>query len=365
MGGANMNPHLIAAIITLVILSIFLIIKRKNLEVQGKFPFAYILKYNSTIGINLAERIAKRFKNLTLKLHTPLLIFCALCMFAMLGLTGWAVYKAVLAALTPGSLSAQVIGIVSPIPLKNQIYIPFIYWLASISVIMTIHEFAHALLCAANGIKIKNTGIAVLGLIIPLIPAAFVEPDEESLKQASKFARTTMFSAGSIANILSSIFFFIIALGLAFYSADQPSGYTATILPGSAMEGSGMTNGEVITEINGNQITSETAFRDAIRGETQLKVTTNKGNYQILYNGNNIGLHLTAHNGPKQWLYTLFNWLFILSLGIGLTNLLPVKPLDGGLILEETLGKFTTKAKTITAVVSLVIIAALITTMII
>ena len=42
--------------------------------------------------------------------------------------------------------------------------------------------------------------------------------------------------------------------------------------------------------------------------------------------------------GPIPWvlfeLVELFQWIFMLNLGIGLFNLLPIKPLDGGYMLE-------------------------------
>ena len=42
--------------------------------------------------------------------------------------------------------------------------------------------------------------------------------------------------------------------------------------------------------------------------------------------------------GPLPWilfeLLELFQWIFMLNLGIGLFNLLPLKPLDGGYMLE-------------------------------
>ena len=42
--------------------------------------------------------------------------------------------------------------------------------------------------------------------------------------------------------------------------------------------------------------------------------------------------------GPIPWvlfeLLELFQWIFMLNLGIGLFNLLPLKPLDGGHMLE-------------------------------
>ncbi|VVB59475.1 Peptidase family M50 [uncultured archaeon] len=44
------------------------------------------------------------------------------------------------------------------------------------------------------------------------------------------------------------------------------------------------------------------------------------------------------------YLYSLFRWRNLLNIGIGLFNLLPLKPLDGGLIFEEIAKEFFGKA---------------------
>jgi membrane-associated protease RseP (regulator of RpoE activity) len=39
----------------------------------------------------------------------------------------------------------------------------------------------------------------------------------------------------------------------------------------------------------------------------------------------------------------LLFWIIVLSLGVGVANLLPIKPLDGGLVYEAVLQKFLGK----------------------
>ncbi|MEM4248184.1 MAG: site-2 protease family protein [Candidatus Nanoarchaeia archaeon] len=50
---------------------------------------------------------------------------------------------------------------------------------------------------------------------------------------------------------------------------------------------------------------------------------------------------------PYRILYLIqfLNWIFILSLGIGLANLIPLGPLDGGRMLLVALTKFLKKAR--------------------
>ena len=59
-------------------------------------------------------------------------------------------------------------------------------------------------------------------------------------------------------------------------------------------------------------------------------------------------------------LYATFSvlllWIFLFSFGIGLVNLLPIKPLDGGLILEELVGG----RKRLVKVISVAMLALLI-----
>ena len=43
------------------------------------------------------------------------------------------------------------------------------------------------------------------------------------------------------------------------------------------------------------------------------------------------------YHGFSTHLKDLFYWIFLLNFAVGTFNLLPMKPLDGGLILEELL----------------------------
>jgi membrane-associated protease RseP (regulator of RpoE activity) len=54
----------------------------------------------------------------------------------------------------------------------------------------------------------------------------------------------------------------------------------------------------------------------------------------------------------------LFAWLFVLHLGVGVFNLLPLKPFDGGYMYEEVFGKvFGRKGKFLSYVTSLFILS--------
>jgi len=132
----------------------------------------------------------------------------------------------------------------------------------------------------------------------------------------------------------------------------------------------GMKVNEVIKEING----IKTPYLDNLSYElarvnpgNPIRLTTDKGTYKIktVKNPENsskayLGIYLAQSSEIKSgvidkygsffpnaliWLIQLFLFLFILNLGIGLFNLLPMGPLDGGRMLHITLLKYFKKEK--------------------
>ncbi|MFH8080547.1 MAG: M50 family metallopeptidase, partial [Candidatus Aenigmatarchaeota archaeon] len=58
-----------------------------------------------------------------------------------------------------------------------------------------------------------------------------------------------------------------------------------------------------------------------------------------------------------QWIEGLFYWIFILNVGVGVFNLFPLKPLDGGLMFEAVCEHFfKKKSKRITTIVSVTLL---------
>jgi membrane-associated protease RseP (regulator of RpoE activity) len=68
----------------------------------------------------------------------------------------------------------------------------------------------------------------------------------------------------------------------------------------------------------------------------------------------------TVLNGIFVWL-NLLSWLLVLNIGVAIFNMLPVRPLDGGLIYEEIFKKkFGRKGKKIMRIVELTMLALII-----
>ncbi len=112
----------------------------------------------------------------------------------------------------------------------------------------------------------------------------------------------------------------------------------------------GVSEGEIITAFNGVEIVDLAIFQETIEtvdpgSETTL--TTNKGEYSILTEDlegkTRLGIFIEQYRVVRadfawgetgaaifSWILGLFYWLYLLSLGIGLFNLVPLGPIDGG-----------------------------------
>jgi hypothetical protein len=85
--------------------------------------------------------------------------------------------------------------------------LPFFEGIAALVIIMAVHEYAHAILSRLARIPLLSTGVVLFG-VIPI--GAFVEPDENRLAKVEKVAQTRVLVAGSTANLMASLFFFVV-----------------------------------------------------------------------------------------------------------------------------------------------------------
>ena len=104
--------------------------------------------------------------------------------------------------------AVQQAGVALVLPFTNVPgigYLSFFQWIISIFILAIVHEFAHGVVAKAHGLKIKSSGFAFFSLLAPIIPAAFVEPDEQKLQKASDVKQYSVFAAGPIVNILLAL----------------------------------------------------------------------------------------------------------------------------------------------------------------
>lgn len=248
------------------------------------------------------------------------------------------------------SVSVVIPGVDIP---GSQIYVPFVYGLIALATVLVVHEFSHGVQAVGEKIPIKSIGL----LLFAIIPGAFVEPDEDKLKEAKRTSRLRVYAAGSIANVTLAV---IALLLVSLLSGGIPQFFEEDgiaidrVVPDSPSDGI-LKEGMVLQAIDDQKINDSESYVNIIGSYSpgdNVTVKTDQGTYNVVLdkNPNNdsrgfFGIQANKHFelvndslGPLPWilfeLIELFQWVAMLNLGIGLFNLLPIKPLDGGYMLE-------------------------------
>lgn len=359
------NYDLILFGIFAALLVVFYFRNKKKIEFQG-----IVALYKTKLGLALSKKMVH-------KRERPFIILGYIGI--VLGFIGMVF---IFYTLVSGSLNVffkpQAAPVVAPVlPFVKIPGLPpllFTYWIISIFIVAVIHEFSHALLSVAHKVKVKSSGFAFFGPI----PAAFVEPDEKQLAKRSKAAQLSVFAAGPFSNIITGILFFLIfAFLIAPYVASMANVNLAItdVVDGSPAFLAGLQKGQVIERMNSLEASPQnvSSVLATLKPNEILEIESSGKTYTLKTDKNPqnqskgfIGISIEAKLEPKQetskayfsfmmWLRQLFFWLFALSLGIGLFNLLPLGPIDGGRMLLVGLGTFVkdeNKTKRIFAFIS-------------
>ena len=244
--------------------------------------------------------------------------------------------------------------------------VPWYFWVLGIASVVVPHEFSHGIMCRLHKIKVDSLG----WFLLVAIPGAFVEPNKRSLKKAKRFHKLQVYAAGSFANILAAFFFAFLGFLMVTFLFTQVGITPIAVIEGTPAAAANL-NGTLMA-INGNPVTSietlQNVLADIPPGSLVI-VRTTTGNFSLITGENpeRPGVSYLGVAGPYQPLYEskipgtqdianfiflLLSWLFTINLGIGMFNLLPIKPLDGGLLFEEIVSRFTTHTRPITLAVS-------------
>ncbi len=363
----------ISTIVFIFLMLFFLILKRKKITLQKIiFPIIYFAMYRTRMGLKFMNKFSKKFPK-TLKYVSYVSITLGfvgmvLIIFSLLH----NLYKLLLIP----TATAAVVPVL-PFKIKGAFFVPFFYWIISIFIIAVVHEFSHGIFARLYNIKIKSSGFAFLAVLLPVLPAAFVEPDENQLKKKPVKEQLSIYAAGPFSNILLA--FVILAISfliipqitnaLVDYNGIQITGFIKennTIYPA---EIAGLKKGDIITSINNvptPYLENFTSVMNSTKpGETIVLQTDTKAyaiklahhpeNYDKSYLGIYVSQSSKIKTELKQklyfipdiilWLLGLLYWLYLLNLGIGLFNLVPIGPIDGGRMLKAVLQKYFEKKK--------------------
>jgi membrane-associated protease RseP (regulator of RpoE activity) len=256
-------------------------------------------------------------------------------------------------------------------------WLPVVPWIISLASILLVHEFSHGLMLRAQGLQIKSVG----GFVVVAVPGAFVEPNEKQLMRASISKRLRMFAAGSMANFILG---FLCLAVLLMLLVPKPGVYVYAVSENYAEN---FTLGSRIYQLDNVPINTIDNYNDFLDnkqpGENVWVVTENENVHVALVknseNENKGDLPLLSISATSRWnfvnpIYTMavtaaeilgqpvfhpyiydslvpwavidiVKWMFILNLGVGLFNMLPVGIFDGGQMMQAILERKTSSEK--------------------
>lgn len=363
----------IAFYIAVVLLIYF---NRKKFEFQGKV----VAIYKTKIGLKFMQKIADKFPRTVKFLGVVGIYVGFLGMFFMLYMVFWGLYQLIFQPSAPPLFSPVLPGISIP---GSPVTLPLVEGLIALFVVVVIHEFTHGVLSKAHKIKVKSSGFVMFG---PL-PGAFVEPDEKKLKRAKAKVQLSIFAGGPFSNVVLAAVVFVLligatALSVNMYSVDGVaiSGFINSTDAADGGRLSTLKEGDVIHFVNNERVNTvydlSMALENASPGDSVLFGTSDGDKLVTLssspFNESQayIGIYLehkvvgasvvsdnVVFRSVYFWLFGnpfalsfddstgLFGWIFLISLGVGIVNLLPLGPMDGGrmylIVLEKVFKKKT------------------------
>ena len=271
-----MTCDLILLVLFATFIAIFLYKRRKKLEREG-----LLFLYKTAWGIKLINKVGKKYKKtLTVLSHVSIWLGYILMAtaFYLVGKIVW------LYAFYPQIVRAVKVPPIMPlIPyLPKMFSIPglppfyFIYWIIILAIVAIFHEFSHGIFATHNNVKIKSTGFGFFPFFFPVFLAAFVEQDDKQMTKKSNFAQRAILSAGTFANMLTALFFFIIMF-IFFSLAFTPAGvsfdnYAYSVVPLSAIS---QINNIPIMNANYGKILS------SLENEGLNEIETKNGSYLL------------------------------------------------------------------------------------
>ncbi|MHA2250007.1 MAG: site-2 protease family protein [Candidatus Kariarchaeaceae archaeon] len=238
-------------------------------------------------------------------------------------------------------------------------------------------------MATSEGVKVEKTGF----MLILVIFTMFLQNTITDLEKISKRAKLRIISTGVITSLLVALILLplltISGSLLAPFYGESSGALVIGIEPNSPAETAELRRGDVITGIKiiviiGNRIVDVVDYiqikssRDLITNlrkipsgtpfiletnEGDIKITgTNPPANSLLISGSDIGAHFYDYKKPKNgffskflpfWIEMELIWLININLILGLFNLLPLPFSDGKVILENLIGSFPSKTKSI------------------
>lgn len=344
--------NLVSIIVFYSIIALYFYIKRKQIEVEYKIFFLYKTKrFNAVM-----EKIANCCPRFWRCYGLAAIPIGFLGMIFILSYLAYSLVKLIMVPTTIASLSVVVPGVRIP----GSPFIPFWYGIIALFFVIVVHEGSHGIICAANKVRIKSSGVGLMAFL----PLAFVEPDEKQLEKQKASTQLAVFAAGAFTNFVTAAIVVALAFLLApvVTGALTPSGaYLETAYADKPAALAGLEHGDIIYYVDNQNTAQATDLEkylisvkpgDTVTIKTadktlDVKTIPNPKNESRAYMGIEFGQKMDVKPELKAkygslpfalyYLLKLFYWIFALNIGIGVINLLPLGPIDGGRMLRTAL----------------------------
>lgn len=364
--------YLLSIIVFFAVLGILIYKDRKNID------FKYILVMRRTKRFRkFLDKIAKK-SILFWKIIGTIAIF--ICLFFMISGTYLMLNAAYL--VYTGVITQPAVQIALPIPSEQMVVgpgfigIPFWFWIIVVATILIPHEIFHGIIARAEKIKLKSVGL----MLLAIFPGAFVEPEEKQLKKAKTLTKLRIFAAGSFINIVIGLLVIFLVQNL-IWSPNVHGILITSVNETSPAGQSGLKTGMVIESIDNKELNmnfydysvltvliskSNTENITYVISNIVLSQTLSNykpgDNVKLKVNGINYDLKLGEHPRIEDFpfiginskintknvnlflvLFPLLGMISFLSIIVGIFNILPIYPLDGGLMIEAITDRFAKK----------------------
>ncbi|HII39484.1 TPA: hypothetical protein HA318_05810 [Candidatus Micrarchaeota archaeon] len=219
--------------------------------------------------------------------------------------------------------------------------------IASLVILMIVHEMAHGILFFIEKLKVKSSGVILFGFI-PI--GAFVEQDEKQFEKTPIEKRRRVLVAGSTANFLTAFLFVILSVPLAIALGATSGGVFVNTVSNASNAYGVLPENSTIIALNGVPIASSTDLGNAMQpleaGEVARIQTKEGGDYSVTLKEKG-KLGIIVSNTPKQGmelpyaalalLFSVANLTALLNLMVALFNMMPLFITDGHYIIRDEL----------------------------
>ncbi|MEM4273314.1 MAG: site-2 protease family protein [Candidatus Caldarchaeum sp.] len=329
------------AVVAVSWLAFYVLAKKLKLRKAAIYPFLAIYRFSPVEWV--FDRVASRAPRLwRLVSRLAVVLGFGMMFFAFyLLLNNLSTYL-----LRPAEVSVRnvVVPLIPGITIKPQ-NIP--YMLLALAVVLVTHEGMHGVVARLEGIPVKSAGV----FLAFVFPGGFVEPDEKAFKSASPGSRMRVAAVGSFANLAVGLV--AVACLLSLFTMVETGLYVTEADADSVVR-----VGEVVKSLNSVPVNSATIAR-TITLPTEISLVTDSGARSYRVDPQHVGREMSlasvlrslgvvdaepfveprfpAPPSLSHVVFKVFFWLQLVSLGVAVFNMLPIKMLDGELMLRALL----------------------------